>query len=270
MKIIISLTTIPSRLKDEGENGIKKCIASLINQDFNGEYEIHLNIPEENHKTKEKYIVPQWLEDLSKENTKLKLIEGLVDLGSITKIFYTLQREADPESIIIVCDDDLIYHPKMLEEQVKNQSLYENTAVGYDGCRAERDNGEELFHDVRDHYVVSVYRNIYVSKLQHYKTVSYKRKFFNDDYEEFIKLGSWNDDITNSAYMSKMNIKKMVTFYEHEEKLITEDDWRLKGGVTTFPVLNHTSHEGLEGCTLYRQENASDNFQTFLDMKYLK
>lgn len=269
MKKVITFTTIPSRLKDVGEYGIIKCIQSLVDQDFSGDYEIHLNVPAVNHRTQEAYVVPAEIRQFSERYPKFKIFEGLEDKGSVTKIFYTLQRETDPETIIITCDDDLIYHPKMLEEQVKNQEKFQDTAVGYDGCRAERDNGEELFHDQRDHYVVSVYRNIYVSWLQNYKTVSYKRKFFSDDFYEFSKQ-SWNDDIVTSAYLGKQGISKLVTFYEHEEKLDTIEKWLEKGGVSTFPVLGHTHHEGLEGCNMYRHEKADDNFMFFVDKGYLK
>ncbi len=269
MKKVITLTTIPSRLKDTGEYGFCKCINSLIDQDFDGEYEIHLNVPSVNHRTQEPYIIPTEIRELSEQHTKFKIFEGLEDRGSVSKIYHTLKRETDPETIIITCDDDLIYHPKMLEEQVKNQEKFPNTAVGYDGCRAERDNGEELFHDQRDHYVVSVYKNIYVSWLQNYKTVSYKRKFFDDDFYEFSKL-SWNDDIVTSAYLGKQKISKLVTFYEHEEKLDTIEKWIEKGGVSTFPVIGHTHHEGAEGCNLYRSESADDNFMSFVHQGYLK
>jgi len=36
--------------------------------------------------------------------------------------------------------------------------------------------------------------------------------------------------------------------YDKEEQLIDIEDWRIKGGVTTFPVIKHTSHEGNLGC----------------------
>ncbi len=274
MKTIITLTTIPTRLNSTTyTSGIKDCLNSLLNQEFDGDYEIHLNIPDENHKTKEKYIVPDWLKNLSITNPKLKLFCGLQDLGTITKIFYTLHREDNPNTIIVVCDDDLIYHPSMLSEHVKNQSIYENTAIGYDGTRADRETAEDvskLKGDVRDHYVVSVAENIYVNVLQHYKTVSYKRNFFKDDFFEFYKEGSWNDDIIVAAYLGKHNIRKMVTFYENEEKLLSLQDWRDKGGVTTFPVLSHTAHDRNEGCNLYRQEQADDSHTNFYKMGYLK
>jgi len=43
-RVIVSLTTIPSRLSADYDTGIKSNIKSLIEQDYNGEYEIHLNV----------------------------------------------------------------------------------------------------------------------------------------------------------------------------------------------------------------------------------
>ena len=276
MKIIITLTTVPTRLNSDLDlygHDLRRCIDSLVNQEYDGNYEIHFNIPTENHKTKELYVVPEWLRTLSDENPKLKLFEGLDDKGSVTKLYYTLQRELDPDSIIIVCDDDLVYHPKMLQEQVANQNLHTNIAIGYDGQRADRETPEDvakLTGDVRDHYVVSRTENIFVNILQHYKTVSYKRGYFADDFFEFCKLGSWADDVTVSAYLTKNNIKKMVTFYKHEPQLHSLEEWNASGGVTTFPVLEHTRHSGDEGCNLYRRDNVDNCHTKFHEMGYLK
>ena len=266
MNIVVTLTTIPNRLSFEGEMGLKKCIDSLINQDTDKEYEIHFNIPSTNKKSGQEYIVPEWLSTLAEQESKLKLFTGLEDQGTITKLYYTIQRVTDPEAIIIVCDDDLIYHPKMIDEQVNNQLIYEDTSVGYDGTRAEF----PTYNDVRDHYVVSVDRNVEVNYLQHYKTVSYKRKWFDEDfYTDFIDK-SWNDDIILGAYMTKRGIKKMVTFYKDEEPITTLEDWQQRGGVTTFPCLGHTHHESLEGCNLYRNEQINDNGGYFLQLGLLK
>jgi hypothetical protein len=265
-KVVVTLTTIPSRLIAEHETGLKSNIKSLIEQDYDGEYEIHFNIPSVYEQTGEKYIIPQWLRDVSSEFPKLKIFEGLKDYGSITKLVPTLLRISDENTIIIVCDDDLVYHPKMVEEQVKNQETYENTACGYDGSRCTYPNE---FNDVRDSFVVSVYKDVYVKILQHYKTISYKRSFFKDDlYEEFLGE-SWADDILVSAYMGKHGIKKLVRNYQYEEQLITIEQWREKGGVTTFPVISHTSHEGNEGCNLFRQKQIDDNHMKFINLGWI-
>ena len=45
-QVIVTLTTIPSRLTPENfEYGIKSNLNSLLNQDYEGEYEIHFNVP---------------------------------------------------------------------------------------------------------------------------------------------------------------------------------------------------------------------------------
>lgn len=266
MKVIATLTTLPSRITQEHDTGFKSNLNSLLNQEYSNEYEIHLNIPNKLKHTGEEYIIPNWLRELAVNNSKLKIFEGLEDLGPVTKLFYTLKRVNDPEIVIIVCDDDLVYHPKMIEEQVNNQLKYQNTAVGYDGIKALDSN---VFDDVRNHFVVSVFKDIYVNVLQHYKTISYKRKWFEDDFFTDFIGKSWNDDILVSAYMGKQGIKKLVTCYENEEKLLTLEQWQLKGGVETFPVLKHTDHKGQEGCNLYRQSEMDENFIYFVKKGYL-
>jgi hypothetical protein len=267
-KVVVTLTTLPSRLiSEEFKDGIKNNINSLLNQDYNGDYEIHLNIPSVLKYTGEEYIIPEWIEEVASNNPKFKIFKNLEDLGPVTKLAYTLKRITDPETIIIVCDDDLIYHSGMVAEQVNNQHKYPDTAVGYDGCGAL---DPTVFDDVRNHYVVSVYKDIEVNILQHYKTISYRRKFFQDDFFTDFIPHSWNDDISVSAYMGKQGIKKLVTHYIHEEPLYTLEEWRAKGGVTTFPVLGHTDHQREEGCTLYRNAQLDDNYMYFSRAGHLK
>lgn len=265
-RVIVTLTTIPSRLSAEYDTGIKSNIKSLIEQEYDGEYEIHLNVPSVSKLTDESYVVPEWMRELSTQHPKFKIYEGLEDLGTITKLAPTLKRVSEPDAILIVCDDDLIYHPKMVEEQVKNQENYENTACGYDGSRCVNPSD---FDDVRNSFVVSVYKDVYVKILQHYKTISYKRSFFKQDFFDEFLGGSWNDDILVSAYMGKHGFKKLVRVYDKEEPLITIEQWREKGGVLTFPVISHTTHEGLEGCNLFRQKQIDDNHMKYINLGWI-
>ena len=251
MKIIISLTTIPSRLRDEKDVAIKSCIQSLINQSYE-EYEIHFNIPHINQKTGEEYVIPDWLNSLG---GKLKIFRT-EDYGSITKILPTLSREEDPESIIIVCDDDLVYHEDMVAEQVLNQSKFTfDAAVGYDGMGAKN----PVFGDVRDHYFTSNKINGEVKVLQGYKTVSYKRRHFDQDFFDKFVDKSWADDIVLSAYMASRGVKKMVTYHKDDPEFETLKEWQERGGVETFPVLRHTHHEQQEGCNLFRTEGVGQD-----------
>ena len=248
---IISLTTIPSRLAADYDAGIKSCINSLISQVYPGPYYIHFNIPLQLKSTGEEYVIPQWLSDITKLNPNF-LIFRTDDFGPITKFYPTVQRTDNPETIIVVCDDDLVYHPEMLKEQVINQSRFDNSAVGYDGLTCWK----PIYNDVRDHYITAIRKNFKVKILQHYKTISYKRKFVKEDFQAFMdEYYNWNDDILMSAYLGKHDIKRISTYSEkYTPDYKTLQEWQAGNGAITFPVIKHTSHEGNEGCTVYRQK----------------
>ncbi len=265
MKAVITLTTIPSRLISKHPEDIHTCLDSLLDQTFE-DYEIHFNIPYKLNSTGEEYVIPEWLDKMVEENPKLKYFRG-EDYGSITKIVDTLKRIEDPNCVIITADDDLVYHPEMVEEQYKNQTeKFANCAVGYDGMGSL----DNVFTDVRNHYVVSVPFNVKVNVLQHYKTVSYKRCYFEDDFFTDFVDKSWADDVTVSAYMGKQKIDRYVTYYEKEEIPQTIEEWADRGGVTTFPVLRHTQHDSQEGCNIKRANQESDNFMYFVSKGYLR
>lgn len=266
MKVILSFSTVPTRLIADHDEGIKSNINSLLNQSYK-DYEIHLNVPKVLKTTGEKYIIPEWILNLSKENPKFKIFDNLEDIGPITKSFYTIQRSTDPEDIIIIVDDDLVYHKDLVKEQVNNQTKFPGCAVGYDGLRS-RDN---FFNDQRDYYFTSNYKSAHVDMLQHYKSVSYKRKYFEDDFEEFLNKNSeqWNDDILIGAYFSLKKRARMATYHPSDEKYNSLDEWMEKGGVNTFPVLKHTSHEGEEGCFHFRKDEEINERGTLLLINYI-
>jgi len=264
MKPIITLTTIPTRLQTFHEYSLKYCIDSLMNQNYD-DYEIHFNIPFVNKLTNDEYIIPEWLKNLVGEKLKIFRIE--TDLGPLTKILPTLERISDPEQIIIVLDDDLIYHSDLIKEQVNNQIKWDNP-VGYDGIRSI----DAYFGDVRDHFFTSNYKDSRVCILQHYKSVSYKRRHFDDDIFQFCMDNfSWSDDLVIAAYFSSKKIPRIATYHIDDPKFNSLDEWRDGGGVTTFPVIRHTAHETFEGCNLYRQKEIDDNghkLYSFIDNGY--
>lgn len=237
--VIVTLTTVTERLSDTkyGEYGIVACIESLQNQSYD-DFEVHFNIPYISSYSGEEYIIPEWLHQFD----KIKIFRT-DDLGPVTKVIPTIQRVTNPDAIIIVCDDDLVYHKDMVSEHVKNQ-LERDCAFGYDSLGTT----EPKFNDVRDHFVVSVPFEMYGKIMQHYKTVSYKRRYFDEDFFTNFVGKTRSDDILLSAYMTKQGIKKIVMPYEYEEKIETLELWQSKGGVTTFPVLKHTHHNPGDGC----------------------
>lgn len=251
--VYLTLTTIPSRLNSRYPLDIKECLNSLLNQTYSN-YEIHLNIPSTLKHTGETYEIPEWLTQLESENAKLKLFTGLEDIGPVTKLYYTVQRVNNPEDLIIVVDDDLIYDERLVEEQVNNQKKFVGAVVGYDGI----DSVDDFYMDVRKHFCSGTNEHNKVKVLQHYKSVSYRRKYFEADFNTFIKDNlSWNDDLLVSAYFSSKKRDKISTYHESDPIPATEDDWRNTVG-TTFPLKGHTQHERAEGCNVYRDAEIYD------------
>jgi hypothetical protein len=252
MKPIITLTTIPTRLKTIHEYGLKYCIESLMNQNCD-DYEIHFNIPLVNRLTNKEYGIPEWLQE--QVGDKLKIFRIQEDIGPLTKLIPTLERINDPEQIIIVLDDDLVYHPDLINEHLNNQVKWD-LPVGYDGIHSI----DVHFEDMRDHFCTSNYMDTRVNVLQHYKSVSYKRRHFGDDFVEFCMDNfSWSDDLVVAAYFSSKKITRIATYHVDDPQFNSLEEWQSRGGVTTFPVIRHTAHETFEGCNLYRQNEVEDN-----------
>lgn len=262
-KVVVTLSTIPSRLSDTkyGDMGIKSCLKSLNEQSYSN-YEIHFNIPYYSSYSGEKYELPDWLSDFE----KIKVFR-VDDIGPATKVVPTLQRLDEPETIIIVADDDLVYHKDMVKEHSKNQ-VERDYVFGYDSLGTPI----PVFNDKRDHFVVSVPFEVEGKIMQHYKTVSYKRRYFDDDFFSKFVGKTKSDDVLLSAYMKKQGIKKVVMPYSNEEKLDTLEQWEKSGGVTTFPVIRHCSHDSGDGCRDDRAVKIEVPFfvpQEFIDKNYM-
>ena len=228
---IITLTTIPSRLSVEQPEGIKSCVESLCTQNYE-DYEIHFNIPHKNLLTSAEYTIPEWLSS----NSRIKIFRT-EDLGPATKLIPTVTRVQDPETIIVVVDDDLVYHPDMLKTQILNQEKWKESVVGYDGLRSRDEKGIHCndFGDSRDYYYTSQKKVKRVDILQHYKTVSYKRRYFEEDFFDFVnRYYSWSDDMLMAAYFSYKKRDRIVETHESIPELVTFDDWINHGGVATF------------------------------------
>jgi hypothetical protein len=254
--VYLTLTTIPSRLNSSYNLDIKECLNTLLNQTHNN-YEIHLNIPSKLKYTGEEYIIPDWLLKLQESNSKLKVFSGLEDMGPATKLYHTVQRITNPEDIIIVVDDDLLYDSRLVEEQVNNQKKFIGAVVGYDGINSV-DNFQK---DIRDYFCSGINEHNKVKVLQHYKSISYKRKYFEDDFNDFVLSNlSWNDDVLMSAYFASKYRDRIATFHPDDPVFTTEDRWRETVG-TSFPIKGHTQHERKEGCNLYREEKVDDKHQ---------
>jgi hypothetical protein len=250
-KVIISLSTTPNRLSETREGwGVKPCIENLLSFSYPN-YEVHFNVPQFFHKTGLQYELPEWLLEKIQKDEKLKVYR-CNDFGSITKIVPTLQRTTDPKTVIITVDDDIIYQDGFIEYHLEKIKQHPKSVLGFAGIGAR--NGS-------CHLCTTVKEDTEVRVIEGYKTVSYLRNFFKDDfYTEFVGK-SWSDDIVISAYLGKHKIPRIVINYDKDE------DFRAR--VESFPILKTIPNE-TSGCNLYRSEQVSDNYDYFDKQGYFR
>ena len=238
-QIIITLTTVPNRLfEDRYNSGTKMSLITLLTQNkyMNMDYEVHLNIPNENRGEPINEL-PEWLLQYEKEYTHLKIFMT-PDYGPVTKLLPTLQRTHDPDAIIIIADDDLYYMQDIIEHHIKAREKYPECAIGFAGITAI---------DGSCHFCTTVDKDVRVRILEGYKTVSFKRSFFSDldDFKTNFSDICWADDISVSAYLGYRDIKKMVINYS------LDTDFRPR--VESYPVIGGVAVER-GGCNVFRDD----------------
>lgn len=255
MNIIITLTTIPNRLNEHnGQSAAQSALKTLLEQTYSP-YSVHFNIPISYRG--ESVEIPGWVADYQTKYPHLHIFRT-PDHGSITKILPTLQRVDDPEAIIILADDDLYYMDGLINAHIAGREKYPDAALGFAGMTAI---------DGSCHFCTTMHKDTRVRILEGYKTVSYRRKFF--DINEFVDRfadKSWNDDLTLSAYMGYKNIQKIVLSYSGDT------DFRPR--VESFPVIGHVPAER-GGCNVFRdcseaQAQSDKNVQEFFKLGYLE
>jgi hypothetical protein len=199
--------------------------------------------------TNEPYSIPNWLEDLEKNNDKLKIYRTN-DYGSITKIAPTILRTEDPETIIITVDDDMIYMDGFIQYLLKKEEIYANSAIGFAGLTA---------YDGTCRFCTTVKKDTKVKILEGYKSVLYKRKFFSDDFFTDFVGKSWNDDLLISSHLGKNRIDRYVVNYIK--------DYDFLARVESFPVIGSVPNDK-SGCSLFREKSVDDQHIQFYK-KYL-
>lgn len=242
--LVISLTTVPERLENEKEDGLKLVLKSLCEQN-DDDYEIHFNIPKVSMVTKKPYEIPLWISEYKLKYPHLKIFRP-EDIGPPTKFVPTLLRLKNPETILLVVDDDLVYHNEMVLEHRKYQSQLIDSVIGYDGkgCDVPLYN-----NDIRDSWILCVTQVRKTHNLQHYKSVSYKKKLFNDTFFNLYLGTTYSDDVLISIFFRDEGIPMYVVPYEKENHLFeTRELWDIHQGVTSFPVLRYASSVENTGC----------------------
>ncbi len=124
-RVVVSLTTIPDRIAHIGPT-----LLSLLDQTRRPD-SIVLNLPSHARREDRRYAIPSFLEALD----VVERIDCGEDRGPATKLLPTLEREADPDTRIIVVDDDQVYPRNLVETLVGWSERLPDAAVCSRGFR---------------------------------------------------------------------------------------------------------------------------------------
>lgn len=193
MKLVISLTSIPSRFDKLGP-----VLKALSLQTC---HEIWINIPPKYNR------FPDWdgsIPDLHNFCPKLKVNRDCEDLGPGTKFLGPAQH-LDPGDIIVYLDDDTNYDPKLVTNLLSWHRVDPNSAWGLSGF-----NFETYFEGKypRQHGVP-------LDVLEGYGSVMVKAGWIQNIAEEFKELrleASSADDVIISNLFEKHGIERKTVF----------------------------------------------------------
>lgn len=194
--IVVSLTTTPYRI-----DTIRPILESISRQTVQPN-KIYVNVPWRFKRDNSEYKIPEWL----------KTYPGVVinrtkDYGPATKLVATLEKERDPETIIITIDDDTLY-PKQIVRDLVQQYLFDNNAK------------HAVITGLGFNFLFFLDKDLYYTKilcpgcqsliLVGVSGVAYKRKFFANDIftlTDNLPISCFlSDDLMLSSYLAKNNI----------------------------------------------------------------
>ncbi len=118
VRIVASYTTLPSRY-----NVLKESIQSMTNQTHKLDA-IYLTLPYKAARLNKEY--PPLPDDI---NQLCTVIRTDIDYGPITKVYGALISETDPNTIIISCDDDVLFAPNYIEIMINHHKSHPNSCI---------------------------------------------------------------------------------------------------------------------------------------------
>jgi hypothetical protein len=248
-EIYISLTTVPKRLANWEQ--AQQNLDALLNQKTGIEYKVLLNLPKVHRITGEEYVISDELKAYAEANPRLIINRIEKDRGPIAKIDGFLAVSKNPEDIILVCDDDHVYHEDMLEFHLKKLLQYPNAAICFrgDSIVEKRDwtdeNGVKRYMLRPTHLYFPVKEDRQLLVPGHWHSVSYRRKFFADDFEEVTTDLAVNDDISVGYYLKRRQVHIICAKWDKETDFRPVNDNGRPAH--SFPIVRTLPHSNISG-----------------------
>lgn len=200
MRVIISLTTIPSRL----QTTLPKTLDSLIAQTIEP-YSIELYLPPSCHRPN------GWPAEAMGHYGISMCRDGVIecyiprDYGPVTKLGAMQPTNADlPDDLIVTVDDDIEYKPTWLETIVKAAEQYPDDAIGFAGWNV----GGFLAGNGSYQWTTPP---CFCDVIEGWAGAAYRRKFFEGiNILESPPEFQFVDDVWISSVLNKRKIKRRL------------------------------------------------------------
>jgi hypothetical protein len=214
MSIIVSLTTIPSRI-----DKIHVMIDSLSNQTLKPD-KIILYIPKISKRLGTKYIIPESLLSCKDKIPCFDIHFIDDDYGPCTKLIPSIQEFTSSRDILISIDDDVILEEHTFEELIKYHKLHPNDVLCFMGIN----DGKYMHSEYLKYYNATTY--VINDIMGGYRSILYPRTVFENDffdhYQKLLVLHNndelpiiFSDDHLWAEYLKYKNVTKRLIGTDH-------------------------------------------------------
>ncbi len=198
--VVVSLTTTPSRIAR-----LRPTLASLLDQTRPPDA-IVLNLPERCERDASAYAIPRFVAEFP----SLQIERCERDLGPATKLVPTLLRQPEPESALIVVDDDQIYPRELVENLLRWSARLPDAALCHRGFRVPPD-----FDHARRNtlYAEHQLRPAAIEVIQGSAGYLVKPRFFGPallDYHDAPASARTRDDVWISGNLARAGVQRFV------------------------------------------------------------
>lgn len=210
-RLVVSMKTIPSRI-----DLIEPVLNSLLfNQTMKPDTFYLITISK---------TLPPFLQEYQHQGL-CTILYPPKDHGAIDKLVHVVHAEHQrqqslPNTQILYLDDDVIYHPTLIEQLVRKSNHYHNACVAFSGAKL-RSHFRQIGHsnEERDRHPFLYYRlggvdshnDTVVDIVQGFAGVVVRLGFFGSNFYQYIQeTDSFHDDFVISAYLASRNVTKLL------------------------------------------------------------
>jgi hypothetical protein len=198
-RVVISLTTLPSRLER-----LRPVLNSLLDQDSPAD-DVVLALPAYSQRERRAYQIP----DFIRKSRAVNVLQCGRDWGPATKLIPVVQCE-EPDTLVIAVDDDNVYPRDMVSTFLAWHAQYPDAALGYRGWALPRSLD---WCQTQTLYATSIGQARNVDVVTGTWGILVQPRFFDGaltDYGPYPRDAFFVDDIWFNGHLARRDVPRVV------------------------------------------------------------